>query len=347
MSSDIQIAVASSFDICHFRKGENIWPHKLDCKNIELFAFMHQSLPVIFPEYHKKMTVLKALASMKDDPKEVKRIANFIHEHFKGYNIVTVSSYLPEIGSPEENINWQLAQAALIGLVLLVEELRETHLHPCRTLLLVSGSRYDGMWAAVDAAVSDEEENNAHKFRVVNMLTTENAIIRLVNRLTLVAEEAKSHNVYLAISMEPGPFFTIGNWESILTLCGQIENSTESVKSHVGLNLDLAHWAFLSNINAETLNANDMVKNRIIHAQISDQRHGHCCDAVPMVFHKVEEYLPWLQIIRDLSLTTVNTNQRLIPFSGYISCEHEAANVVSTINTSVERVMSLLQLTAK
>ena len=207
---------------------------------------------------------------------------------------------------------------------------------------MVGGSRYNGLWATVDRVVKEMHEAKSDKVLVVNTLTKESAIERLLLRLDGVSKSAKKHGIYLAVSMEPGPLFAIGDWDSLALFCDKIESSSESIRSNVGLNLDIPHWAFLSNITIRKVEGNPNVKNRIVHAQISDHNRGHCSDAILGTFHDSEEYLPWLSLLKKLAANITIPNKTCLPYSGFISCEHEMACKTEIITRSVGKLKRLL-----
>jgi hypothetical protein len=340
MSIKLSTSVISSFDVGHF--GNSIknwhWQDKVDCKHVEVYAFMHNCLEIIFPDSHES-TALLTLARAYENPLEVQRVADLIHEHFKGLSVSAVASFLPEILAPQHSPLWQMAQKALSFLVLVVAKLRDDYKHQCTTLVMAGGGCFDGMWEGR----SRNDDND--RIIVVNRLPREKAIRRLLDRLETVAEVASVNNVRLAISMEPGPLYAIGDWNSVLALCRAIESRSSHIKSCVGLNLDIAHWAFLSNITVQMVQGELLVQKRIIHAHISDHDRGHCSDAKPGTFHAPAVFEPWINLLKKLPQKYTPTNKSGLLFSGFVSCEHEAACHFGTVSESINEINKWLEKT--
>jgi sugar phosphate isomerase/epimerase len=317
------VSVLASFDVEHFGSSHSPWPEKL-FPNVEIYAFMHNCLLKLFgvPASGREYSTLRVLAEASKDLEAPSRIADAIHQHFHNARIPAISTYLPEITAPEDSENWKAAQSALGFLVITAAELRKRG-HPCTVLEMVGGSSVDGLWLGEDV--------DRDKVYVVNRVGMELAIARLMTRLTPVAELALEHGVRLALEMEPGPLFSIGDWRSLLMFCSALEADKGSLNSVVGLNLDIAHWALLSGISTDAVRQNPCVLNRIIHAHISDHSRGHCSDAIPSMFHSAEEFLPWCRLLVDIMNSRPPNGPNGLPYSGYISCELESAYDVESV----------------
>ena len=331
---ELLVSVTSSFDTTHFERSPKAWPHKIDCSYVEVYAFMHNCLAEIFPKA-TETSALVVLAEAWQTDSEIGRVANLLDQHFDEKKIIAITSFLPEILSPERSNSWIKAQNALKFLVSVTATLKNEYQHPCSTLVMAGGSCYAGMWEGRD--IDDD------RVIVVNRLPRSSAIPLLVERLGPVAEHASKLGIRLAISMEPGPLYAIGDWKSIKDLCAAIESCkneySHSIKSAVGLNLDIAHWAFLADIRVEWIHQNPKVKRRIIHAHISDHDKGHCSDAGPETFHLREDFAPWIELLKELSANTSGENPSLY-YSGYLSCEHEAACKVDIVSDSLRTIRS-------
>lgn len=339
MNRHLGVSALSSFDHDHFLVNRG-WAHGgIDA--VELYAFMHRCLDKLFGPGSAANGVLRVLAQYAADSGKQVEVADAIHQHFgTKAKIVGIASFLPEISAPECFNSWKQAQDALLFLVSVVSILRDRHGHACSTLEIVSGSCADGMWGGEDIA--------GDRVAVVNRLTMELAVDRLLSRLQPVAELALSRRVVLGVEMEPGPFFTIGDWRAIKHLCSKLDRpNMGAVGKVVGLNLDIAHWAFLDGITVEMIKGEPSVLRRIVHAHISDHYRGHCADAIPTTFHSAAEYLPWIELLTKICCDADTDNQKHVerlPYSGYVSCELESEFSVENVRLAIQLVRNWVNI---
>lgn len=327
MNGKPKVSILTSFDVDHFGDLKNTWPHSL-FPYVEVYAFMHNCLDPLFGPASSQESALRILAKARKDPNEPSRVAEKIHQHFDKMQVAAITTFLPEISAPKNFDAWRAARQALEFLVLTLFELQRTYKHPCRTLVLVGGSRFDGMWLGEDL-VGD-------KVYVVNRLKMDEAIRRLLERLEPVANLAADKGVSLALSMEPGPLFTVDDWDSLVSFCDMLEAKGGALSRNVGLNLDLAHWAFLSNITTKMVRGQPNVLKRILHAHVADHDRGHCSDAVPTTFHSAAEFLPWFKLLADLSARPPDPNAAGLRYSGFVSCELESAHDLQTVESAAQ-----------
>jgi sugar phosphate isomerase/epimerase len=327
-----RLALLSSIDLCD-KKGSLACS---ECKQVEVYAFMKWCLESLFPgEPYDSMTgsrsALKVMALARTVELESARIAKAVHESSSGSEVVGISTFLPEIAAHNRYAAaWISAQEALKFLIEVAAELRSEYGHPCSTVEFVGGSCLDGVWRLI---------NGANKISyIVNRLPREKAIARLLTRLEPIAEFAAEHSITLALELEPGPLFTVGDWESLVMFCEAVENKSGVLHDFVGINLDIAHWAILSGITPRMVYRTPQVLNRIVHSHICDHSIGHLSDAIPSMFHAASDFIPWLEL-----LTTLEKRGGTRPkFSGFISCELEAAHSIDHVALSTRNVQHWL-----
>jgi uncharacterized membrane protein YheB (UPF0754 family) len=165
----------------------------------------------------------------------------------------------------------------------------------------------------------------------------------LLSSVSLVFKLWDAEADLLALQLEPGPIFLLNGAIQLDLLCKQIdENGSKALKKVVGLNLDIAHWAFLNNSTSESetqlsvdwLRRNPHVLSRIIHAHICDHGNGHMGDLYLEAVNAKDKFEPWLQILSErakskswlqsLLIKSKLIKSRRLPYSGYIAIEHEA-----------------------
>ena len=114
----------------------------------------------------------------------------------------------------------------------------------------------------------------------------------------------------------------------------------QSLEELLGLNLDIPHWAFLAGISVDWITKEEQqpIFDRIVHAHISDHEKGHFSDDVIGVIHKEHHFLRWMtDVISKRSRSKSGLN-----YSGYVSCELEAAKNGDMIRLTVDRCNDLL-----
>ena len=253
------------------------------------------------------------------------------------------ATFMPEISALNKE-TYEEAQSALRFLVKTARHVKDPKdsQRPF-TIELVGGSRLQGIWNAL----TDEDVSTL----AVNRLDTATALSELLEKLRPVAACAnETEGIQLALEMEPGPLFTLDPFGGVAAstpsllfdLCNLIDTSKDAnLKQVLGVNLDIAHWAFLSGIKLEWLNLpeNRVVSERIVHAHISDHSKGHFCDNAVGVCHPSKEFRPWLEFLSKLSKESRDGRPR---YSGFVSCEMEACKCAGFVKQSEKNVRDLL-----
>ena len=176
-------------------------------------------------------TALERLSVSKSARKASERICKIFQG--KGIDIVAIASFLPEISCEGEL--GEKAECAIRFLIELSKCLKQCG-HSVKAIELVGGSLVSGIWEAFE-----ESEGHDKKTYVANRTDSGAAIKRLCDRLERLGHEAKAVPVALALELEPGPLYCLGGHVAISQFC-----SNRQLPGTVGLNLDVAHWAFLS-----------------------------------------------------------------------------------------------------
>jgi len=313
--SALNISLITSFSVKGQSEIDNYFPKAV--KFVEAYSFMHSDIGRLFKKYpatkSSQLAVL-SLANAAHNLSAIKDIAADLHKRFTPKQIIGLATYLPEIMAHKGNTPAiEHAQKALIFLVQVAQRLKSVHDHPVSFIELVGGSRVNGVWCG---------EEHKREVYVMNRLTRDQAIEELLRRLEVVAAAAaKAPKVYLAIELEPGPLFTISDKTSLEQLCDQIPRAGAPIATTVGVNLDIPHWAFLAGIDVEWIEKRPNIFNRIIHSHICDHSKGHFGDNLVGAFHIVEEFIPWLKLIRKRCADQTTSG---LPYSGFISYELEA-----------------------
>jgi len=307
--------------------SKTFWPE--DVRYADIYAFMQSDVDRLktINRYGLKGTALSVLSDMftiKDaDIQLADEIGSFVGSTI---SIVAIATFIPEIIALDTNSVIQ-AEQAIKFLIRVAKRLQEhpSCPHPVRTVELVCGSLVDEIWPAIDKT----DKYGTSLTYGANLLPSCSAMGRLYKVLKKLAPECyKEPNdealVTLALELEPGPFYNLGTLAQMERLCLLLDRDSQrngNVGRAVGFNLDIAHWAFLAKIApAEVFQS--PVFQRIVHAHISDHQKGHLCDHVPLTYHSIEEFSPWL----DLLETRAKANNRpgWPRFSGFVATEIEA-----------------------
>jgi sugar phosphate isomerase/epimerase len=217
-------------------------------------------------------TALERLSVGKSAKKASERISKIFQG--TGIDIVAIASFLPEISCEGEL--GEKAECAIHFLIELSKYLKQRG-HPVKAIELVGGSLISGIWEALE-----DSEGHDKKTYVANRTDSGAAVKRLCDRLERLGHEAEAVPVALALELEPGPLYCFGGPVALSRFC-----SNRQLSGPVGLNLDVAHWAFLSKIDPAELTPQDIL--RIRHAHISDSSNGHFSDTLPNTCHQSYE----------------------------------------------------------
>jgi sugar phosphate isomerase/epimerase len=321
------------------------WP--FSTRDVELYAFMNGDLDVFSPSSARPRPaarssgrraeirpILHANAirrlALWDRPDEV---AANIHRSLAGLRVIGLSTFAADLLAHEEfKLAWESAQKALVFLLQVGRELNQLG-HEVRALELVGGSQVDGLWMGGD--------RYGGKHFVINRLTPALAIERLMRRLQPVCEVALETGIPIALELEVGPLFTVSSLASLQQVSDFIHaQGTDAHRRTLGFNLDIAHWAFLAQISPQDVAGLQSVRERIVHAHISDHSKGHFGDGVVGEFSARGEFEQWLEL---LSQVGENRSPELPQFSGCVSVEYECAPNVEVVQESVEATSEILR----
>lgn len=327
-------SVISSFTIRGFRDAATRC-RILGVRSVDLYAFMQADLIEFFPSdllYEATGALRNAVQVMSAalDRGLAYDVATRIHAACDGLEIVAVATFAPEIVSCRMGSESPNARRALLFLVQLIRELRGFG-HLAHALEFVGGCCVDGVWLGGSPVALESDTTY-----ILNRASRRVAMSRLFSELEPIAQACASDvsPVFLALELEPGPLFIVNDGESLLTFC-QMANDHESaaVRQTLGVNLDIPHWGFLTDISPEWLNlrSNRPILDRVIHAHISDHSKGHFCDAVLGSHHSRSAFEPWLQLLA----TQVPTNGVGPRFSGYVALELECCRTAQQLVTSL------------
>jgi sugar phosphate isomerase/epimerase len=311
--------------------------------SVELYTFMDLDLHFLTGDDGNRpvgLNACQALAQLQDCSAAAGRLDKYFKN--RGFRIGAFSSFLPEIMLPDNPITedgphiWQQAQEALKSLVKLARELRALN-HPVKAIELVGGSAVRAMWRGKNTR--DEE------VFVLNRLNPSDAVYQLIRRLEPVAKvAAEGDPVLLALELEPGPLFTLGNRTGTLQFCRWIDTDggcSDAMRRVVGVNLDVAHWALLDGISVDWVRSQPSLLNRITHAHISGHSKGHFGDIEPTP-EMLAKFKPWIGLLHELA-----AGQHRWPngpaFSGYISCELECCRDTCVVDVAMGRLLGILQ----
>ena len=354
MHSKPIVSLLSSFSVqSGLKYASEVWPRE-KTQYVELYAFMQADMAWLFPAtLEPNCTASHALWSMADARNrsgEAERVAAAVNDLFKTEKLVAITTFLPEISAHEKYTDaWQAAQDALEFIVDLGRVLRDCFDHPIGAIEFVGGSAVDGVWRGIErrttisplAAQPYIAPKEDREVFVVNRMEADEAVSRLVNRIERIAKySANTCGIPLALELEPGPLFTVGDQRTLERFCDLVVNhESKEMTELVGVNLDIAHWAFLAEITVDWVKQRKCVYDRIIHAHICDHSVGHFSDAKPSSFHPIEEYREWVKLLQELLMNRRQSGPR---FSGFVSCELECCNSLETVQDALDVVQRMI-----
>ena len=260
-----------------------------------------------------RCNVLRLLAALPDDPKKAgdhtRRVAQEIlgqlGEHGEVPEIAALSSYLPEISDacPKKRAD---AVAALRYLMRLGAQLNpERCARGQFTLEIVAGGLTNGIWPA---------EPQAEAEFVINLRTFEETLDAFHQSLQQLAPTWRETGVRISVECEPGPLYLLGTWAYLGKFCDLLSEGSP-LREFVGLNMDIAHWAFLKKLRPDSIP--EKISSLIQSVHLSDHGDaGHFGDSMPFEVHRRERFIEWLNFLERLSPPK---------FTGLVSGEFEAA----------------------
>ncbi|MEQ8785369.1 MAG: hypothetical protein RIC55_03685 [Pirellulaceae bacterium] len=256
--------------------------------------------------------------------------------------IIALATFIPPLSLPVDTTGAGLGRDALIFVAKFADRLarRQDFQASARRMIieLVAGSRVAGL-----KAVAERE------FKA-SFLSQTDSVAHFVQNLEIIVEATKDLPVTWAVELEPGPLFTIRDWQSVCDLCARLDQSC-LLSPSVGLNLDISHWRMavahrrqeaVQRISPRLVRETPSVFRRIVHAHISGHHERAHFGDIPLdVLNTSDEFRPWISLLRErAACTDVHP-----AFSGYVSLEFEAAkNEVVAIAAMREFAMMLARL---
>jgi sugar phosphate isomerase/epimerase len=357
----VELSLINSFTLFGLQESLRFWPEKIE--NLELYAFMHEDLAAVLPPeivdksegiavralagaYQQSLAAREGTKTVLLNPlKYVRdRIDTFLTIHNQQPNrqkkplvIRAFSTFIPEL---REETNLE-AVHALSFLVELAAELRPSP-REVFTIEVVCGSRIDSTSLRYGTLPDQSPQDPCISADVKD--PPETVLREFLSRLEPIVDTCKCvPGIQLALELEPGPLFVLNNKERLTQLCQLLDGDFQKFSPFIGLNLDVAHWAFLAGITPDWLNApeNAAVRNRIAHAHICDHSNGHFADNVFASINREEDFDGWLQILACLP------HEQRPPdyptFDGLISIEMEACKDKAFLDETINRLERRLE----
>ena len=315
----------TSYSVTGAENDLNIWPDQ--CDHVEVYSFMKQRLPAMkTPE----TTVVQYLADLYDSNQTEIVVAEVLAQAL-GKKIVGFATFMPELTANTARLeDLENSQKALFILIEAVRAL-QTEGHPIKTVEIVGGSKVQRIF-------------RSGKDFVAERLSAKASIQALVARLKPLAEKAlRPKPVFLSVEVEPGPLYSLSDANSVEKFCKAIDESgSESLKRCIGLNLDIPHWAFLSDLDLRWLLAPErkFIRDRIAHMHICDHAKGHFADNIIGLFNDENVFREWIKFANQIKAEP--RGEDFPEFSGFISCEMEACGKEELLRAGYEKFAQLI-----
>ena len=259
------------------------------------------------PCKHPELCVMDQLSAaqnsitLRDDLKEI------LKSRFDR-NLCALASYLPEIASPVPDRK----KAAIRALKCLIDVAQDLEVP---VLECVGGSRV----ATVIPCGEMKGRRRVDEIFGATVRDNVSALRDLAKTFKDLGEYAFPKGITLAVELEPGPLYNLGNLNSVDRFSSYLR---ELKVPSVGLNLDIAHY-HLAGIAPHVIRGKlqDGSWLNIEHIHISEHGKGHFGDCWPGTFdHHQSIHFDW-----DgwLNLFDFLVNER--DYTGYFSLEQEAA----------------------
>ena len=296
---------------------------------------------------HLPENAVEFLAAL--DPSLTEKIATLLSQEYtkEKCRIVALASFIPELARSESRAEGGVK--ALQNLVKIAYNLQDAG-HEVRVVELVAGSRVEEF----NSRKTAEGKDNVS----VSFFSPDGAQLALVRNLRKVVSRIDlDRELRLAIELEPGPFFVLGNHETLLDLAERIdeprtwmeEGEKEEVgrqrANRVGFNLDISHWN-IAGIDPDWIRLHpeaELIRKRIVHAHVGGHnRTAHFGDA-PLVdghgkwLNPPEDLLPWIQLLEEIG------RDKNTLFSGHVSQEMEAARSTNQVVRSYKALCKIKQ----
>jgi hypothetical protein len=288
--------------------------------------------------------------------------------------IVAFASFLPELARSPSSRQGKLGVAAIRTLIRLAWLLRRKHHHPTEIIELVSGSRIEGLGAAIHREpprtkaarikvwLADQcdqlravlpkrlrwENAGLPKRYFVGLLSEGRAWSRVLDNLHAALEgwNREQKQIRLALELEPGPYFLLQDWRSVRRFARMLLDEPQ-IAPWVGFNVDVSHWR-LAKIKPHYIDPDDVetdkaVHQRVYHAHISGHhRCAHFGDAGLLDLNSEDDFAPWLERLSKICARS-NGPQSAHKFRGYVGMEYEAAKRCHMVQQSFADLAQTVQ----
>lgn len=330
-----KIAVISSFSTSGVLDS-GYWPEAV--AHSEVYAFMFRDIVKLFPESEEDP--IGAMAALAEDDENndarFEEIARRVVSAFSNRKIrATVSAmatYFPEISCREGNLK-KRGLDSLRFMIRLGGQIRAIYGMDSPFFIEFVGG---GLAECIEYVDGPDGEYEA------KISSPDEAIQELVTTLMQLRTLARKNHVILAAEFEPGLLNVLGHKNHLLEFCRLLDAQEESTE-FVGLNLDIAHFAFLGEVTPSFLRNHPKVVDRIVHAHISDHCDGgHFGDAPVGSIHGIAAFRPWLYLLAEINKlrgpASKNRPESAIPYSGLVSVEQEACRSLDALSESIKTI---------
>jgi len=302
------------------------------------------SIPATEPP-RRPASVLKSLGTSLPDS-VLGKLAKRVHQAVggsEGRKIIALASFLPELSSTDSSgpATSEPACQALSNIIRLGGHLRRQFNHPVSVVEAVCGSLVNSLNPPATDGPNDEPPTWN-----VTLDGAEKVFERLLANLQTIWNGLRtSHSSELeffppvALELEPGLCFALRGPNSLQNLAALLDKATyQSLRSHVGFNLDLAHFA-IAGIPLADVRENPSIRDRILHVHASGfHSKAHFGDCVPSD-ENLSQLQGWFSFLKELNSPEGRTRRPrdLPPFSGCASIEYEAAGALLDVHTALQK----------
>ncbi len=300
--------------------------------HIDLYAFSQDDMGQLAGDKRGRAP-LDWMAAHADKPKAVRNLARKIRELCEqaGVRISTLATYFPELANHDPDRATK-PLAALRFLARLSDVLRAGEPDP-DTLRISAGSRIQGVWPG-----RPQKAGAGGQVFVANVMSRRTLGEAFLNRLSqLIGQIGAASPVRFAIDLEPGPLQLLNDWAALEWFAKQLnqEKFADTLGKRAGFHLDVAHWSFLAGIRPEKIRSQSgtAIRERILHATVSDSGKGRLTPLPPGVLHDIAEFDRWLDLIEHMNL---EPRPGGLSFSGYLGIDLTAGKEESAVASAVE-----------
>jgi sugar phosphate isomerase/epimerase len=164
----------------------------------------------------------------------------------------------------------------------------------------------------------------------------------LINCSRALLDDAAAADALLAFEYEPSLLCALGSLGRVTDFCEDLKSLARADErwNRVGMNLDIAHWAFLG--GHKPFRIPKVVRERFFHAHVSAHSNGHLADS-PLesgagvdALRRPEEFMAWFMLLEHLM-----SHAR---FQGKVSLELECCKSRNCVNVSLGHLSNWLQV---